>query len=86
MKMINDPKDAAHCQQKGPFPEEQIVVDPKTKGLRDVYVFLKSAKAIHPDLPQDKAATTKAYEEQFQKDNGIALKDLAGPSRQARRS
>lgn len=52
--------DRMHCCGAGPLPDESLVVDPKTRGIRNVIVWLRpdddSTKAavsldrIHPDL------------------------------------
>jgi hypothetical protein len=54
-------KDEKHCLSKGPILSEEWVVDPKTKGVRDTFVWLAPDKAggqlpIHSILkaPKDK--------------------------------
>jgi hypothetical protein len=55
-------KDQAHCLSKGAIVSDVLVVDPKTKGVKNVMVWLAPLKAgdklpIHPSLkalPKDK--------------------------------
>lgn len=50
-------KDAAVCAKEG-VPNEKIIVDPATKGIANVVIYLRKKPAkIHPDLAKPKAAT-----------------------------
>lgn len=55
----------------GPLKEETLVVDPDTKGIGNVIVYLKArgTPAIHPSYPQSKddvaAANAEAYKKAF---------------------
>jgi hypothetical protein len=42
-------RDAAVCAAAD-VPDESLVVDPKSKGIQNVFVYLKKATTIHPDL------------------------------------
>ena len=42
-------RDSAVCAAAD-VPNESLVVDPKSKGIQHVFVYLKKANAIHPDL------------------------------------
>lgn len=49
-------KDAAVCAKEG-VPDEKIIVDPATKGIANVVVYLRKKPAkIHPDLAKPAAA------------------------------
>jgi plastocyanin len=52
------------------------VVDAKTKGVRDVYVFIRQPAGIHPSLPKDAASAGAAFDAEFQKANGFPRKEL----------
>ena len=63
---VNVTTDQAHCLSKGPLKTEDVIVDPKTGGFKNVIVFLRPDNAdrkaqfptemIHPDLKNPKAA------------------------------
>lgn len=46
-----DDKDApdAECR-KGDIPDEKLLIDPKSRGIRNVFVYVTNVAAIHPDL------------------------------------
>src|SRR5262245_52886186 len=48
-------KDAAICSAES-VPDESLVVNPQNKGVANVFVFLRKADKVHPDLKasQDK--------------------------------
>ncbi len=54
-KEIKPDKDQAHCLSKGPLISEEVIVDPATKGLKNVMVWLAPVQRgatmpIHPTL------------------------------------
>jgi hypothetical protein len=52
-------KDPAVCA-KDSVPDESLVVDPQTKGIANVFVFLsKAPKDVHPDLKASKESLVK---------------------------
>jgi hypothetical protein len=60
-------QDKAHCLSKGPILDEMLVVNPKTRGIKNVVVWLRpdnmvpkatlAPNEIHPDDQKRKAAT-----------------------------
>ena len=59
--LLNVTTDAAHCQSKGPLTAEDLIVNPKNGGVKNVWVYLKpatdevfAAKDIHPALANAK--------------------------------
>ncbi len=55
--LLNVTTDVAHCQSKGPLTAEDLIVNPKNGGVKNVWVYLKPAVGetfapndIHPDL------------------------------------
>lgn len=60
-------QDQKHCLSKGPILDEQVLVDPKTRGIRNVVVWLRpdatdpkaklKAAEIHPDDAKRQPAT-----------------------------
>lgn len=59
--LLNVTTDVAHCQSKGPLTAEDLIVNPKNGGVKNVWVYLKPAtgdvfapEAIHPDLANAK--------------------------------
>lgn len=71
-------KDQEWCLAEGPIPGETVVVDPSTKGITNVFAYLKfKGKAtIHPDYPQTVDDVKAAYAKQFEADNKVAWADL----------
>lgn len=59
-------KDQEHCLKNGPIFKQNLVVDPESKGIRDIFVYVKKPSAIHPDLPQDAAGVAKKFEAEFE--------------------
>jgi len=61
-KPINVTQDQAHCLANGPLMDEELVVNPKNKGVKWVFVWLAPASGdvtapvepIHPDLKKAK--------------------------------
>jgi len=54
-KEITPNKDQAHCLSKGPLISDELIVDAKTKGVKNVIVWLAALQAgdklpIHPNL------------------------------------
>jgi hypothetical protein len=47
-------KDAAICAA-APVPDDSLVVDPESKGIQHIFVYLPKATAVHPDLKTSKA-------------------------------
>ena len=58
-KNLEVQKDTEWCLKAGAIPDETIVVDEATKGVLNVYIYLRKPTAIHPDYPQ-KTADVKA--------------------------
>jgi plastocyanin len=60
---VSKNRDAAYCTKDGPVLREEKVIDPKTRGVRWVIVWLadvedyKAAPPIHPDLKDVKPQT-----------------------------
>ena len=59
--LLNVTADVAHCQSKGPLTAEDLIVNPKNGGVKNVWVYLKPAvgdtfapKDIHPALANAK--------------------------------
>lgn len=73
-------KEKEWCLNKRPDGKaplrEDIVVDAKSKGVRNVFVYLNKPAAVHPDLPKDKAAAAAKDNEQFAKLNGVKWEEL----------
>lgn len=78
MKPLDIQKDKEVCLSGGPLKEETYTIDPATKGMANVFVFLKSATPIpiHPDYPQTTADVEKAYAAEFEALNKFPLADL----------
>jgi hypothetical protein len=58
---LNIDKDQKECMKKGAIVSEEFIVDPKTKGVKNVFVWLMDAKdtkkgklPIHPSLAKSK--------------------------------
>ncbi len=58
---INVTKDQSHCLSKGPLLSEAVLIDPATKGLKNVMVWIRSSTddplPIHPNLKNVPADT-----------------------------
>ncbi len=51
-------KDLQICSPKTPLPENRLIVDGKTKGIANIFVYLKKApRKIHPSLKASKQKT-----------------------------
>jgi len=46
-------KDAEVCAAHD-VPDESLIVDPTTKGIKNIFIYLRRAPAVHPDLKQSK--------------------------------
>lgn len=60
-KVIDVTADKEHCLSKGPLSSDELLVNPKNNGLKNVWVYLKpvngdtfDAKQIHPKLAEAK--------------------------------
>lgn len=62
--------DIKHCSKDGAPPDETFIVDPATKGVANVFVYLRKAPKIHPGYPATKEDVAKADEAAFAKANG----------------
>lgn len=51
-------KDSEICAAKD-FENHDLVIDPKTKGISNIFVYMRTAKKIHPDLMKSKKPTIK---------------------------
>lgn len=72
-------KDKDWCVDKNPqkgVPDETLVVDPQTKGIRYVFAYLRKPSAIHPDYPKTKAEVKAADEKQYEELNKIKFSEL----------
>lgn len=69
-KKVDVTKDQDWCLKEGPIPEETLVVDPETKGLANVFVYLAKPKGIHESYPQDTKAVAEADAKKFAELNG----------------
>ena len=52
-------KDAEVCSVNPPLPNNTLIVDPKTKGIANIVVYLKKVDAIHPKLKRSKEETVE---------------------------
>ena len=77
-KALNVDKDQEWCLGAGPVYDESIVVDPKNKGIANVFAFLKLKKpfSIHPSYPQTKEEVAAQYTKRFEELNKIKVEDL----------
>ena len=71
-------QDEEMALRNGPLYSEDLVVDPNTRGIRDVYVFFRFTEAppIHPSLPQSTESVTEMDEAAFKKLNGFKMEDM----------
>lgn len=79
VRVLDVNKDQEWCVNKRPGgapPDEVLVVNPKTKGVKNVICHVKAVKRIHPDYPQNAAAVKAADEEAFRRLNTIGPADL----------
>ncbi|QDU63100.1 hypothetical protein Pan216_39750 [Planctomycetes bacterium Pan216] len=70
-------KDKEWCLKEGALKAETVVVDPETKGIKNVFVYVRKPSGVHPDMPKDAAAVKAAYEAAFKEKNGIPISELA---------
>jgi plastocyanin len=70
--------DAKFCLSKGDLPEEEVVVDPKTMAVANVFVYLRkvSEDDIHPSYPKTAADVAKKDAEDFKTANGVTVEEL----------
>jgi hypothetical protein len=77
VNMTGNP-DAKHCSAKGEIASEEIVVDPTTKAVKNVFVYIKKKpKKFHPSYPATDDDVKKADEAAFEKANGFKYEDAA---------
>ena len=72
----NNP-DAKHCLSKGDLPDEEVVVDPKTMAVANVFVYLRKVgeEDIHPSYPKTADDVAKKDAEEFKKFNGVTMEE-----------
>ncbi len=67
---INVNKDQMHCLNHGPLLSDKLLIDPKSKGIKNVLVWLKSADdtplSIHPNVKAVPAAAVEIDQPQCQ--------------------
>src|SRR5262245_13039032 len=56
---LNVTKDQKHCLANGPILDPTWVVDPKTRSVRDVYVWLETADGGPPPIKPELKAPDK---------------------------
>lgn len=60
LKVITEQGKAARdpevCAKDGDIPSEALVVSAKTKGIANIFVYVKKAAKVHPDLAKSKEA------------------------------
>ena len=73
----NNP-DAKFCLAKGDLPDEEVVVDPKTMAVGNVFVYLRKVDEadIHPSYPKTPDDVAKKDAEEFKKANGVTLEEV----------
>jgi cystine transport system substrate-binding protein len=71
---VNVNKDAEHCTSKGDIPGEKYVVDPKTKGVRWVVVWI--APAVGGANPSQTTASLRAHDAAIVAKSRAAVLDL----------
>lgn len=71
-------KDKEHCLGKGPIVDESYRVDANSKGLQDVFVYVRfrGKPVLHPDYPQTTKDVEAADKAAFAKLNGFSLEEL----------
>jgi hypothetical protein len=72
----NNP-DAKFCLSKGDLPDEEVVVDPKTMAMANVFVYLRKVgeEDIHPSYPKTADDVAKKDAEEFKKLNGVTMEE-----------
>jgi len=70
--------DAKHCLQGGDLADEEVVVDPKTMAVANVFVYLQKVGEddIHPSYPKTAEDVAKRDAEEFKKVNNISWDEL----------
>lgn len=70
--------DAKFCLEKGEVPDEEVVVDPKTMAVANVFVYLRKVDEadIHPSYPKTADDVAKKDAEDFKKMNGVSLEEV----------
>jgi hypothetical protein len=61
-RVIKVDKDQNHCLSKGPLLSEELMIDPKSKGVANVIVWLAAPKGALPINPDLKAVPDKKVE------------------------
>lgn len=69
-------KDKDWCEKGGPVLDPKLIVDPKTKGVRNVFAYLRKPSAVHPDYPKTAADVKAADEKKFEELNKFKLAEL----------
>lgn len=69
-------KDKEWCLKNGPLKDPALLVDADTKGVRNVFVFLRKPASIHPDYPKTTADVKAAFEKKFEAENKVKLAEL----------
>lgn len=76
-KKLEITKDEAWCKAKGDPVDEYFTVDPATKGVAGIIVYVKGkVTTIHPDYPQNTAAVKAADEKEFAEANKVSYAEL----------
>jgi hypothetical protein len=65
-----------HCIKAGNQVDTTVVIDPATKGIGGIIVYVRKPTAIHPSLPKDAKAAEEAFEAKFKELNGFAFSEL----------
>jgi plastocyanin len=70
--------DAKFCLQHGDLPDEEVVVDPKTMAVANVFVYLRKVDEadIHPSYPKTAEDVAKKDVEEFKKLSGVTFDEL----------
>jgi hypothetical protein len=78
VKNLDVSKDTDYCLKEGPIKDETIVVDPETKGVANVFIYLVKPTAIHESYPKDAAAVAAADAKAFAElNNGLEFNEKA---------
>jgi hypothetical protein len=56
------------------------IIDPDSRAVASVVVFVRNPKRIHPDFPQDARETKKAFSSFFQTNVGVPLDEIKSVS------
>jgi len=70
--------DAKFCLQHGELPDEEVVVDPKTMAVANVFVYLRKVDEadIHSSYPKTADEVAKKDAEEFKKLNGVGFDEV----------